>query len=126
VVTRPVPDYAVVLGNPGRVRGYVCECCQPLAGQGSRLTCGTCGLRYSKAGGAVTKLDGDQMPAASTPATPTATTLATPLATPKPGAKRAAKAGSPMRSPMAGSPTQPPKAEARGKKRTLAKKTRKR
>ena len=31
---KPVPDYAVVLGNPGRVRGYVCECCQPLAGRG--------------------------------------------------------------------------------------------
>jgi len=48
VVTRPVPDYAVVLGNPGRVRGYVCACCQPLAGKGAVLTCTTCGLRYSK------------------------------------------------------------------------------
>ena len=46
VVTKPVPDYAVVLGNPGRVRGYVCECCQPLSVSGRRLTCRKCGLRY--------------------------------------------------------------------------------
>jgi len=55
VVTRPVPDYAVVLGNPGRVRGYVCECCQPLAGRGSLLTCKACGLRYRKTSEGVTK-----------------------------------------------------------------------
>ena len=48
VVTRPVPDYAVVLGNPARVRGYVCECCQPLTGKGALLICKKCGLRYSK------------------------------------------------------------------------------
>jgi len=48
VITKPVPDYAVVLGNPGRVRGYVCECCQPLAGSGRTLACKACGLRYVK------------------------------------------------------------------------------
>ena len=46
VVTKPVPDYAVVIGNPARVRGYVCECCQPLSAKGAGLTCGKCGLRY--------------------------------------------------------------------------------
>ena len=48
VVTRPVPDYAVVHGNPARVRGHVCECCQPLAGRGRTLVCKACGLRYVK------------------------------------------------------------------------------
>lgn len=48
VVTRPVPDYAVVFGSPARVRGYVCECCQPLAGRGAALSCTKCGLRYRK------------------------------------------------------------------------------
>ena len=48
VVTRPVPDHAVVVGNPARVRGYVCECCQPLAGVGRDLVCEKCGLRYVK------------------------------------------------------------------------------
>jgi acetyltransferase-like isoleucine patch superfamily enzyme len=48
VVTKPVPDYAVVVGNPARVRGYVCECCQPLAGRGAALTCRKCGMKYTK------------------------------------------------------------------------------
>lgn len=26
VVTKEVPDYALVIGNPGRIAGYVCEC----------------------------------------------------------------------------------------------------
>ena len=59
VVTRPVPDYAVVLGNPGRVRGYVCECCQPLAGKGARLTCTKCGLRYSRTKQGVALITGE-------------------------------------------------------------------
>lgn len=59
VVTKPVPDYAVVLGNPGRVRGYVCECCQPLAGKGAVLTCQKCGLRYLKTKAGVAPLVGE-------------------------------------------------------------------
>jgi len=31
VVTRPVPDYALVYGNPARQHGYVCRCGQRLA-----------------------------------------------------------------------------------------------
>jgi UDP-2-acetamido-3-amino-2,3-dideoxy-glucuronate N-acetyltransferase len=80
VVTRPVPDYAVVLGNPGRVRGYVCECCQPLAGTGAVLTCTKCGLRYSRTKKGVTLLP------AGAPASPK------PAAHPK-KAKPPAKAG---------------------------------
>jgi UDP-2-acetamido-3-amino-2,3-dideoxy-glucuronate N-acetyltransferase len=48
VVTTPVPDYAVVVGNPARVRGYVCECCQPLSAKGAGLTCAKCGMNYVK------------------------------------------------------------------------------
>jgi acetyltransferase-like isoleucine patch superfamily enzyme len=59
VVTRPVPDYGVVFGNPGRVHGYVCECCQPLEGRGAVLTCKKCGLRYSKTRQGVALLTGD-------------------------------------------------------------------
>ena len=32
VVTRDVPDYALVVGNPGRVVGWMCECGVKLAG----------------------------------------------------------------------------------------------
>ena len=30
VVTRDVPDYGLVQGNPARLRGYVCDCGRPL------------------------------------------------------------------------------------------------
>ncbi len=58
VVTRPVPDHAVVLGNPGRVHGYVCECCHPLIGRGAVLKCSKCGLRYRKSARGVSLLAG--------------------------------------------------------------------
>jgi UDP-2-acetamido-3-amino-2,3-dideoxy-glucuronate N-acetyltransferase len=49
VVTRDVPDYALVVGNPGRVTGWMCLCGVKLA-TGARApesaTCGACGLRY--------------------------------------------------------------------------------
>jgi acetyltransferase-like isoleucine patch superfamily enzyme len=62
VVTRPVPDYAVVMGNPGRVRGYACECCQPLIGPGAMLTCKKCGLRYIKTADGVAPLTVEAKP----------------------------------------------------------------
>lgn len=78
VVTKPVPDYAVVFGTPARVRGYVCECCQPLCGRGAVLVCKACGMRYTKTSKGVT---------VATDA-PTVTARKTaPKATPKPMAK---------------------------------------
>jgi UDP-2-acetamido-3-amino-2,3-dideoxy-glucuronate N-acetyltransferase len=62
VVTKPVPDYAVVFGTPGRVRGYVCECCQPLTGRGPALVCKKCGLQYVKTRDGVSRA-----PAAASP-----------------------------------------------------------
>jgi UDP-2-acetamido-3-amino-2,3-dideoxy-glucuronate N-acetyltransferase len=51
VVTRDVPDYALVVGNPARVAGWVCECGVKLAGRGAlaapaTLRCGACGLTF--------------------------------------------------------------------------------
>lgn len=49
VVTRDVPDYALVVGNPARVMGWMCQCGVTLvkAAQPQRnLTCGSCGSRY--------------------------------------------------------------------------------
>ena len=52
VVTRDVPDYALVYGNPARVRGWMCAC-----GIGIEFTneagsavarCSACGTRYLK------------------------------------------------------------------------------
>lgn len=49
VVTRDVPDYALVVGNPARISGWVCQCGEKLAGAKpakSRLTCAACGDVY--------------------------------------------------------------------------------
>jgi UDP-2-acetamido-3-amino-2,3-dideoxy-glucuronate N-acetyltransferase len=48
VVTRDIPDYALVIGNPGRVKGYVCQCAVPLIFQGENAECRECGKAYEK------------------------------------------------------------------------------
>jgi UDP-2-acetamido-3-amino-2,3-dideoxy-glucuronate N-acetyltransferase len=49
-VTRSVPDYALVVGNPARMIGWVCECGIPLP-KGARPACRSCRRRYlAKAG----------------------------------------------------------------------------
>jgi UDP-2-acetamido-3-amino-2,3-dideoxy-glucuronate N-acetyltransferase len=48
VVTRDVPPYAIVYGNPARVRGYACSCGVRLAFSGASATCDECGLRYER------------------------------------------------------------------------------
>ena len=45
VVTKNVPDYALVVGNPGRQIGWVCECGERLS---DNLDCLSCGKKYHK------------------------------------------------------------------------------
>lgn|SRR3989338_406352 len=60
VVTRDVPDYALVLGVPATICGWVCECGEKL-GFGSKLAkCSECGETYSKEGEKVVKLNNTQ------------------------------------------------------------------
>jgi UDP-2-acetamido-3-amino-2,3-dideoxy-glucuronate N-acetyltransferase len=50
IVTRDVPDYALVLGNPARVTGWMCECGVKLASGAQRpahARCAACGAQYS-------------------------------------------------------------------------------
>jgi UDP-2-acetamido-3-amino-2,3-dideoxy-glucuronate N-acetyltransferase len=47
VVTRSVPDFALVAGNPARQVGWACVCARPL---GADLVCPACGRRYRLAG----------------------------------------------------------------------------
>lgn len=47
VVTKDVPDYALVKGNPARVGGYVCSCGEKLVFDGNTAEC-QCGKKYSK------------------------------------------------------------------------------
>jgi len=47
VVTRDVPDRAIVLGSPARLVGYACDCGRPLSrGPGSTYRCAGCGRSY--------------------------------------------------------------------------------
>ncbi len=54
VVTRDVPDYALVYGSPARVRGWMCQCGEQLTftaqGGVERATCQSCGDTYRKDG----------------------------------------------------------------------------
>jgi len=45
VVTKDVPDYALVYGNPARIRGFVCECGKKLNFNGDIAKC-ICGKIY--------------------------------------------------------------------------------
>jgi UDP-2-acetamido-3-amino-2,3-dideoxy-glucuronate N-acetyltransferase len=57
VVTRDVPAHALVLGVPGRARGWVCRCGVTLERSKTRkqitLTCPACETRYQLRGGTV-------------------------------------------------------------------------
>jgi len=46
VVTRDVPPYALVRGNPARRAGWVCRCGEKLAVCSGRATCAACSATY--------------------------------------------------------------------------------
>lgn len=46
VVTKPVPDYAIVMGNPAIVRGYICECGNKLKDLETHFQCIDCEKKY--------------------------------------------------------------------------------
>jgi len=49
VVTADVPDYALVVGNPGKVIGWMCECGERLAAGAkppAQARCASCGAEY--------------------------------------------------------------------------------
>jgi len=51
VVTKHIPDYALVVGNPGRVTGWMCECGVKLASGATppaQATCASCGNSYQR------------------------------------------------------------------------------
>jgi UDP-2-acetamido-3-amino-2,3-dideoxy-glucuronate N-acetyltransferase len=47
VVTRDVPPYAVVMGNPARQRGWACQCGRMLEFAEGLANCEECGLSYT-------------------------------------------------------------------------------
>lgn len=50
VVNKDVPDYAVVVGVPARVIGWMCECGQKLRFENADTVCPKCGRKYYKEG----------------------------------------------------------------------------
>lgn len=60
VVTRDVPAYGVVVGNPARLHGYVCFCGEklqlPVEERDFTAACLECGRHYEKRRGAVTSV----------------------------------------------------------------------
>ena len=58
VVTRDVPDYALALGNPARIAGWMCECgvkMAPGAAVPREAACAACGARYTSADGTLVR-----------------------------------------------------------------------
>ncbi|MCI0604082.1 acetyltransferase [bacterium] len=48
VVIQPVPPYALVVGNPARQVGWMCECGLPLPSKRKTLECEECSRRYKE------------------------------------------------------------------------------
>lgn len=48
VVTRDVPDYALVVGNPARLSGWMCQCGEKLNFSENRSVCNSCRTSYIK------------------------------------------------------------------------------
>lgn len=48
VVTKDVPPYALLYGNPARQRGWACQCGIVLRFDGAQAKCGDCGRMYRR------------------------------------------------------------------------------
>jgi UDP-2-acetamido-3-amino-2,3-dideoxy-glucuronate N-acetyltransferase len=55
VITKDVPDYALVVGSPAKITGWVCECGLKLRWIDQRASC-TCGKQFTKLGTGVSKV----------------------------------------------------------------------
>jgi UDP-2-acetamido-3-amino-2,3-dideoxy-glucuronate N-acetyltransferase len=56
VVTKDVPDYALMVGNPARRAGWMCRCGVRLPAGTTRPTCTSCGATYCERDGRLSDL----------------------------------------------------------------------
>jgi UDP-2-acetamido-3-amino-2,3-dideoxy-glucuronate N-acetyltransferase len=61
VVTKDVPDYALVAGSPAKTTGWMCECGVKLVWNEDRSSCG-CGRQFRKAPMGVSKVEASVVP----------------------------------------------------------------
>ena len=61
VLARDVPDYALVFGNPARLRGWMCACgiklVLPANKENNTAQCAVCGMSYHKCDEVVTAIE---------------------------------------------------------------------
>jgi UDP-2-acetamido-3-amino-2,3-dideoxy-glucuronate N-acetyltransferase len=62
VVTKDVPDYALVVGNPAKIVGWICECGHQLIFDGDTAFCSECEKQYIKVKGEVSIMPGEEKP----------------------------------------------------------------
>ena len=55
VITKDVPDFALVYGNPARQQGWVCQCGVKLQLDGETAECKACGDKYKLVDGLLTE-----------------------------------------------------------------------
>jgi UDP-2-acetamido-3-amino-2,3-dideoxy-glucuronate N-acetyltransferase len=55
VVTRDVPDYALVYGTPAKQHGWICECGEGLKFLKTKLRCTACAAEYKKIKGKLSR-----------------------------------------------------------------------
>jgi UDP-2-acetamido-3-amino-2,3-dideoxy-glucuronate N-acetyltransferase len=61
VVTKDVPDYALMLGNPAKISGWMCECGHRIEFYEQTATCTECCKRYVNTGNSVRPWSGQVM-----------------------------------------------------------------
>jgi UDP-2-acetamido-3-amino-2,3-dideoxy-glucuronate N-acetyltransferase len=62
VVTKDVPDHALVVGNPARVTGWICRCGSKLTWSGESGHCSVCKSRYQKSDDVIRPTDAEWQP----------------------------------------------------------------
>jgi len=56
VVTKNIPDYALVYGVPAKIKGWVCECGEKLNFEKNQTQCLKCKLQYKKENNQIKKI----------------------------------------------------------------------
>jgi len=56
IVTEDIPDYAIAVGVPAKIIGFMCECGNKLGFKKDKATCKICGRKYQKKAKKVVKM----------------------------------------------------------------------